>query len=175
MYSLNWRAELFKALLKKQLIELNSFIFLDRKTSKKRTPGKIVMYILLYLVLFFTIGFTFFGMGSTVAEVAVSFDLDWFYFAFAGIITLMLGIFGDVFNTYSTVYRPKDNDLLLSMPIKPSMILTVRMFSVYLIGLLYEASVMIPMSIAYWLNAEITPLSIILPILFPFILNLLVI
>jgi ABC-2 type transport system permease protein len=172
---LNWRAELFKALLKKQLIELSSFIILDRKTGKKRTTGKSVMYILLYLVLFFTIGFTFFGMGTTLAEVAVSFDLDWFYFAFAGIITLMLGVFGDVFNTYSTVYRPKDNDLLLSMPIKPSMILTVRMFSVYLIGLLYEAAVMIPMSIAYWMNAEITPLRIILPILFLFILNFLVI
>ena len=39
------------------------------------------------------------------------------YVAVMSLIALMLGVFGSVFNTSAALYLPKDNDLLLSMPI----------------------------------------------------------
>ena len=40
--------------------------------------------------------------------------LDWLYFDMMTLIALFLGVFGGVFNTYSSLYKAKDNDLMLS-------------------------------------------------------------
>ena len=41
----------------------------------------------------------------------------WLYRALMGIVSVTLGVFGSVFNTFSTLYQAKDNDLLFAMPI----------------------------------------------------------
>ena len=48
--------------------------------------------------------------------------LGWLYFAMMGLIAVLLGAFGSVFTTYSTLYLAKDNDLLLSLPIPVSVL-----------------------------------------------------
>ena len=46
-------------------------------------------------------------------------------------VAIMLGAFGSVFNTYAGPYLPKDNDLLLSMPIPVSSLVAARAFPFY--------------------------------------------
>ena len=45
--------------------------------------------------------------------------------ALMGLLAILLGAFGSVFNTYSGLYLSKDNDLLLSMPIPVRSIMAV--------------------------------------------------
>lgn len=70
-------------------------------------------------------------------------DMGWMYFALMGLIAILLGTFGSVFNTFSGLYLAKDNDLLLSMPIPVSVIVASRLISVYIMGLMYSAVVII--------------------------------
>ena len=79
--------------------------------------------------------------------------MGWLYFALMGLIAILLGAFGSVFNTYAGLYLPKDNDLLLSMPIPVPALLASRLLGVYLMGLLYSAIVIVPAVIVYWVTA----------------------
>lgn len=162
---------MLKALLKKQFLELNTFYFQNKKTGKMRSRAGIVGYIILYAAIFLMLGVIFFGVGTMMAGVLVPMGLDWLYFALMGLMAIFLGVFGDVFNTYAGVYHAKDNELLLSMPIPPVRILFVRMIGVYAMGLLYEGLVFIPAAVAYWVNAKVTALNVICPLLMFFVIG----
>lgn len=69
--------------------------------------------------------------------------MDWMYFALMGFTSVFLGAFGSVFNTFSSLYLSKDNDLLLSMPIPVNAIMVSRLLSVYLMGLMYSSAVIL--------------------------------
>lgn len=74
----------------------------------------------------------------------------WFYFAFAGIMSFVVGFIGSVFSTQSQIFEAKDNELLLSMPIMPAKILMSRMMFLLLTNYFYEAFIMIPAGGIYW-------------------------
>jgi len=80
--------------------------------------------------------------------------MDWLYFALMGLIAILLGSFGSVFNTYSGLYLAKDNDLLLSMPIPVGVIMTARLLVVYIMGLLYSGVVIIPAAAVYLIKVS---------------------
>ena len=88
-------------------------------------------------------------------------DMGWMYFALMGLLAILLGTFGSVFNTFSGLYLAKDNDLLLSMPIPVSAIVASRLFSVYIMGLMYLAVVIIPAWIVYMVTAGVNTQNII--------------
>ena len=66
----------------------------------------------------------------------------WLYMALMGIVSVTLEVFGSVFNTFSTLYQAKDNDLLFAMPITERSVLTARLSGVYAMGLMYELFVL---------------------------------
>ena len=66
----------------------------------------------------------------------------WLYMALMGIVSVTLGVFGSVFNTFSTLYQARDNDLLFAMPITERSVLTARLSGVYAMGLMYELFVL---------------------------------
>ena len=156
---------MLKALLKKQFLEMNSFYFRDRKTGKARSKTKALLYIGLFALLMAILGAVFFFLAWQVADAMVPAGLDWLFFALAGMVSIVMGVFGGVFNTYAGLYHAKDNEMLLAMPIPPSRILISRLVSVYAMGLMYEAMVFLPSIIAYWVVAPVTALSVICPIL----------
>ncbi len=141
---------MFKTLLKKQFLELNAFYFQDKRTGKHRSPIGVLLFVLLFLLVFATVAGMFFLLGSALAPVMSALGLGWLYFALMGLIALFFGVFGSVFNTYAGVYHAKDNELLLSMPIPPSKILLTRMVGVYAMGLLYEALVLVPGIVSWY-------------------------
>ena len=82
--------------------------------------------------------------------------VGWLYFDVFSLIALALGVFGSVFNTNAALYLPKDNDLLLSMPIPARTIVTARLLGVYLLGLMYSGCVLLPSLIVYWIFGRFT-------------------
>ncbi len=156
---------MFRALLKKQLMELNSFYFFNKKTGKIRSGGSAAGMIILFAFVFLSVGAAFMGISALLCDGLAGKGNDWLYFALMGMMSIALGTFGSVFNTYAGLYHAKDNELLLSMPIPTSYILIVRMLSVFLMSLLYTALVWVPTVITYLLFVKTTVMCIIFMIL----------
>ena len=152
---------MLKLLLKKQLFEIFSPYFYDSKKNKARSKASTAMYFALFALLIVgLLGGIFTFLSVKLCAPLVSADLGWLYFALMGLIAVLLGAFGSVFNTYAGLYLPKDNDLLLSMPIPVSSLVAARLFSVYLMGLMYSAVVILPAVIVYWVTMGVTAFSL---------------
>ena len=160
-----------KALLKKQMREVFAWVYRNRKTGQNRSGKGLVGYILLYLVLFAYLGYLFYIMGDALCAPLTEAGFGWLYMALMGLVGVALGVFGSVFNTYTSLYQAKDNDLLLSMPIRPSRILMARLSGVYMVGLMYELIVMVPAVIVFFLNTQTGIAGILFTLLLPFVLS----
>jgi ABC-2 type transport system permease protein len=165
---------MIKALFKKQMMEVFSWVYRDKKSGKNRSGAGIIAYALLYLMIFGCLGGVFYFAANILCEPLVSAGLGWLYFAVMGLIALFMGVFGSVFNTYASLYNAKDNDLLLSMPIPAAKILLIRLSGVYAMGLMYELIVMIPALIVWFTAAGINIASVICTLLIPLVLSVLV-
>lgn len=140
---------MFKTLLKKQLLEINKWLFFDKKNGKKRSSSGVAVLIIAYIILFGVLGGIFYAMADMLCEPMISIDAGWLYYAITGLVAIVLGVFGSVFNTFATLYKAKDNELLLSMPVTPGAILFARLFGTWFWSIIYEAIVFIPAIIAY--------------------------
>lgn len=156
---------MLKALLKKQMTELNKGFLQNKKTGELRSKKSAVGIILMYALLMCFIAFAFVGIGELLMASLHPVGLDWLYFFIMLLMSIMLGAFGSVFNTYTSLFKAGDNDLLFSMPIKPGMIITVRLVGVYLMGLMYCLPVAIPAVGVYWFRVGVTLLTVLLPLL----------
>lgn len=165
---------MIKALFKKQMMEVFSWIYRNKKSGENRSVKGIVSYVLLYLLIFGFIGSVFFVVAGMMCEPLMAAGFGWLYFAIMGLISVALGVFGSVFNTYASLYLAKDNDLLLAMPVPPTVILMVRLSGVYAIGLMYELIVMIPVLIVWFLTASLSVAGVIFTLLIPLVLSVFV-
>ena len=165
---------MLKALIGKQIAEVFQTYFIDRKTGKARSRGNLIKTLLLAVIIFAGVGMSFFSISEGLAEGILGFDVNWLYFAMMALLAMALGLFGSVFSTYESLYLPKDNAMLLSMPIPPVKLLISRMAGVYAASLLYCAWMWIPASIAYWMHVRLSPGGIIGPVLTLFVLALFV-
>lgn len=167
---------MLKALLKKQMLEVRNVYLTGRKgkdgqAQKAKNPkGMYVLFIILYVVIMISMFFMSLGIGSALIPAG----LGWLYFTIAGILAFLLGVIGSVLSTAQALFRSKDNELLLSMPIPPSNIIFVRMITVYLMSLVYESVVIIPAIIYYFIAGPVTVLSVVFSILSMFVLAFLI-
>lgn len=160
-----------RALFKKQMAEVFSWVYFDRKNGKNRSKGGIIGYVALYLFLFGFLGVFFFQMAKSLCKPLSDAGFGWLYFALMGLIAVAMGVFGSVFNTYSSLYKAKDNDFLLSLPIPPGKILMIRLCGVYLTGLMYELIIAIPTMLVYFISVKPTVLSVVFNLLLPLVLS----
>ncbi len=145
---------MLKTLLKKQLFELNFSFFYDQKKGKMRSKASSITFILLYaLLMVVVVGGMFAIFSAMVCSQLVDAGMGWLYFTIFSLVAVAMGVFGSVFNIYSSLYLAKDNDLLLSMPIPVRYLLIVRLAGVYLMGLMFSAVVLLPAVIVYLINA----------------------
>lgn len=152
--SSNWREKNAENTDKKQLLELNKSFFVDRKTGKGKSARSATFSIVLFILLMiFAIGGMFCYMSYSMRPL-ITYGMSWLYFAIMGATAALFGVFGSVFNTYSSLYDAKDNDLLLSMPIPVRDIMAARLIGVYLMGLMYSGVVVIPAVGVYFITAH---------------------
>ncbi len=155
---------MLKLLLKKQLQEFFAGFFVNVKTGKKHTPGSVAGLVLLAVILVLSFSSMFFSMAYLFSPV-LNEENPWIYFAVFGVMASLFGIFGSVFLTYNSIYEAKDNDFLLSMPVPVKLILLSRMTGLYITTFCFEALVMIPAVIVYFLFMRADILTVICLIL----------
>ena len=156
---------MLKALFRKQFMELFRAYFVSRKNGRARSKWQTAGLFLLFFVLLAYLGVMCYGLAYSLGTALIPLGFDWLYFSLMGIMTIMLGVFGSIFNTYTALYRAKDNDTLIAMPIPPSRIVIVRLTSVFGLALLYSAVIWIPTLVYYFLFAAPSVLSIVFGVL----------
>ncbi|MBE6601782.1 MAG: hypothetical protein E7637_04675 [Ruminococcaceae bacterium] len=162
-----------KALLKKQFLEIFAWFRYNARNGKRRKGIALFGFAALYLYLFGFLGYFFFMFADGLAPL-YSIGKGWISMLIMSLVGILLGVIGSIFSTYNILYRAKDNDLLLSLPIPPSKILFVRLLGVYLMGLLYELLVMVPTLIVFFQHAKPSVAGALFAVLLPFVLSLFV-
>ena len=117
------------------------------KTERSRRVMPILLASLIGVMMLFSAVALTAGLKEEGNESAV---LS-FYMLMTAIIIVTEGIYksGDL------LFRPRDNDALLAMPIKKSTIVLVRMIKFYVFEMLYCLIFLLPAMIAYAINVEV--------------------
>lgn len=149
-------------------------LFCEHENRKPRSKAGIAGMFLFFTALMLVLCGTFFGMSYLVSNQLFAMDMDWLYYVLLGLLSILLGTFGSVFSTYSTLYMAKDNELLLSMPIPPAQILFTRMTLVYGLSLLYSGCVWLPACICGWIFGSVSALAVVYQMLLLFVIALFV-
>lgn len=163
---------MLKTLIKKQMLELFQTYFINNKTGKARTKIGTMLFFGLLILLFGGLGIAFYAMAAGLGNVILGLDINWIYFAFMSLLSMALGVFGSVFNTYAGIYLPKDNELLMSLPIPNRTLLLARLAGVYITSLMYSAWIWIPVMIAYWIRIPVHVTNVVFPVLLMFVIAL---
>jgi len=116
---------------------------------KKASAGRIVGFTLLYA---YVIG-TFLLLSSIVSfslgAVLIPGGASWLYFSVFMIASFSIVFIFSIFETKSELFECKDNDLLLSMPIKPKDIVISRISVVLIYNYIEELIIMLPCIVSY--------------------------
>ena len=153
---------MLKALIKKQLAEVFKSYFYDAKKNKMRSKWAIAAWFVFFVVIMVgMMGGMFTFLSLTLCESLTEAGMGWLYFLLLSGVAIVFGAFGSVFNTFSSLYLAKDNDLLLSMPIPVKTIIAARLVNVYLMGAMYSATAILPALIVYWIVTGITAAKLI--------------
>ena len=165
---------MIRALFKKQLAQVFSFVYMDTRRGKRRHGGALLRMLLLYGFLFLYLGVAMFMMAKQLCEALVPMGLTWFFFALLGLLSLVIGVIGSIFSSHSSLYGAKDNNLLLSLPIPVHYVLLSRLLGVWATGFFYQSIVFYPALLAWFIYGEVTPLGALLALLIPVVLSFLV-
>ena len=166
---------MLKILVKKQMMEIFRGYFYDTKTGKNRARATTIAFIVVFILLVGgLLGGIFTWLSTLLCGPFVAIDAGWLYFAFMILIATFLGAFGSIFNTYASLYLAKDNDLLLSLPIPVHTVMAARLCTVYLMGLIYSAVVIIPAAVVYCATAGVTVKSVIGSVFIVFLISVIV-
>ena len=154
---------MFKTLLKLQFAEIfGTMTGTGRKNREKRSKGILSKGLLIALYAFLIVMFfaTFFGVFLMLA-VSLGSDLSWFYFTVMAIISVLMCVLMSVFSTYTQLFVSRDNELLLSMPIPPRLIVASRMVSLVIFNFGISLVVLIPAAVVYPIFHNVSVLGVV--------------
>ena len=138
-------------------------------TKKKNTFTKIIVPIIIMLILM--------GLMYTYSELIMEkleiVNAQFVLLSLFIILTSALSLIEGIYKSGNLLFNCKDDDLLLSLPIRKSTVLFIRAFKFYIFELLYNSLFLIPAMIVYarYMNPGITYyiISIIGLLIFPII------
>ena len=147
---------MLKTLLKVRLAAFAAYFTGASRSQKKRSGAQKIGMLLLMLYCFAAFGMLFYTSFSSLAGVYAKLSLGWLYFAMYAVAAFALMVFGTVFTAKAQLFEAKDNELLLSLPVRPRDILASRMVSLLLWNLLFGLMVAVPALLA-WTQAARLP------------------
>ena len=132
------------SLLKATLSEnMNLFNYQTKKNSKKIT--KILLPIFLFSIVCFSVGIYAGALGDLLHKAHLTYIMINMFIAAVSMLAFVEGIY----KSQGILFEAKDNDLLLSLPIKKSTILFSRIFKLLLFEYLYNLLFLLPAFIVY--------------------------
>lgn len=145
---------MLKQLIKIRLWGIFGTLIGEKGSKKSLSKGKKIGLSLLILYVFASFGILSITMFAPMLQPFQEMGYEWLYVAM-----LFLGAFGfcfmgSIFFTKQEIYEAKDNELLLSLPIKQGDILLSRLFSLCLLNYLYEGLITIPCMVIYFMRTS---------------------
>ncbi len=122
---------------------------LTGKDGKRLSRGKLLLIALLYAFLGVCFAFFSLAMAMTFAPVMVELGLGRLYFTMFNIAAFTIIFIFSIFETKAMLFECRDNELLLSMPIKVRSIIVSRIFSVVIINYVEAAIILLPAIIVF--------------------------
>lgn len=152
---------MLKSLIK---IRFQGIFMRSMKGSKNKNAGlgRVILMVVVIAYIGIVFGGMFGYMFDMILEPFTLIGYEWLYFGIMAVMIVMLCFIGSVFTTQQEIYGAKDNELLLSMPIKTSDILLSRIFVVLIINYLYEMLVALPCGIIYFTHVPFDIMKLIL-------------
>lgn len=126
---------------------------LNRKKGKKNI-GTVILFAFLYIYLGIAFLFLFSTLFFTLGAVVLPMGQAWFYFSLMIILSFSMMLLGSVFITKSQLFEARDNELLLSMPIRPRDLLISRMLYLAIMNYAMAALVFLPATVVWMLFAK---------------------
>lgn len=154
---------MFKSLLK---IQFRSMFESGKNKGKRTGISQIHVTIFAVVILAIVMAVPLVLFFLMLANGFAQQNLAWLYWSLLGIFSLIAGILASVFSTYQLIFRAKDNERLLAMPIPPRMILLVRVISLYMLSLLAELFILTPALIAFRMDGGKTSTALLATALF---------
>ena len=142
---------LFKLRMKQFLLGLVT----NKRSENMGKGGKIAFGALfVFLILYFAgvMGGLSFALSTAFGET----NYAWLYFAFNGVLAFVLCFVGSVFAAMNYLYKATDNELLLSMPVKPGHILLSRMMVLLVENYIFGFIVLVPAGIVWAIMQSFT-------------------
>ena len=113
--------------------------------SKRAMP--ILLALLVGIAMFFSVNAMMAELKEDGAESAV--------LSLYTIVTAVIIVTEGIYKSSDLLFRPRDNDALLAMPIKKSTIVSARIIKFYLFEMLYCLIFLLPAIIAYAMNVDV--------------------
>lgn len=120
--------------------------------SKKKTTGKKALPVLLALL----IGGAVWGYANMMLDSLLPSGSGFVMLTLFAIITSLLTLIEGVYKSGSLLFNCTDDNLMLSLPIKRSTVLFVRVFKLYVFEMLYNALFLVPAMIAYAMRVDVS-------------------
>lgn len=146
---------MLKVLFKIQMQSVYKSMFMRGNAGnrkKKKINALLIALLAIYVVcaLMLSLGTTFYQLGIGY----IPMGLGWVYFANVGLMTFGMSVIFSVFMAQSLLFEAKDNELLLSLPIRPSHILGSRLLMLGTIEYVVSLLCLIPGGIVYVMVAK---------------------
>ena len=121
---------------------MNLFKIRNKKDTKK---SNTVLPIFLGICVFFSI----WSYANIIMEPLINVNLEYVLLTLFVFLTSILTLVEGIYKTSSLLFNCKDDNLLLSLPIKKSTVLFVRVFKFYVFELIYNTLFMLPAMVVY--------------------------
>ncbi len=131
----------------------NMSLFKIKKKDKAKKSGKG-----LTILLFIIMGFSIYNYASMFLEALIPYHMEHVLFSLFGLIVAILIIMEGIYKVGSLIFNCKDDDMLLSLPIKKSTIVFIRILKFYTFEVLYGSLFLIPAIIAYVTRVSVSPI-----------------
>lgn len=119
------------------------------KTKKNNKSASLIsLFIVLYLM------FMIWGSANTLFEKLVTTHIQYILLPISAFSISLMTLMEGIYKTGPLIFNCKDDELLLSLPIKRRVVLFIRIFKFYIFELLFNSLFLFPIMIAYIRWAE---------------------
>lgn len=141
---------MLKQLIKIRLRGMFGTLIGEKGRKKNLSKGKKIAIVCVVIYLIGILGVLSAGIFGSMLQPLKQIGYEWLYFSFLFFGVFVICFIGSIFLTKQEIYDAKDNELLLSLPIRPRDILISRLFSLCILNYLYEGIITIPALVIYF-------------------------
>lgn len=142
-------------LLRLTKINLLSFV---RNTNSKSSSKSVYSKALLLIVGFGFFGYYIYDLANMSIKGFVALNCPYVLLALGMVMASCFILFTNIYKINGILFGFKDYDLLMSLPIKKSIVISSKLLLLYISNLLYTLMIMIPVYLVYINNVNILPI-----------------